>query len=129
MNSIIRIAVFIWAQNPPIGIAMERLKQMMDEGIDKNILFIRFEDLTSNPQDELNKIYDYFEVERYQHDFDNVKQLTQEDDTVHGIFGDHAIRREVKPVQEQHNKYLGIELSQNIVNTYPWFYEYFNYNI
>ena len=121
--------VDIWAQNPPIGIAMERLKQMMDEGIDKNILFIRFEDLTSNPQDELNKIYDYFEVERYQHDFQNVEQLTQEDDTVHGIFGDHAIRREVKPVQEQHNKYLGIELSQNIVNTYPWFYEYFNYNI
>ena len=120
--------VDIWAQNPPIGIAVERLKQMIDEGIDKNILFIRFEDLTSNPQTELNKIYDFFEIERYQHDFQNVEQLTQEDDTVHGIFGDHTIRKEVKPVHEQHNKYLGMELSQNIVNTYPWFYEYFNYN-
>ena len=119
--------VDLWSQTPPIGIAIERLKQMIDEGIDKNILFIRFEDLTSNPQIELDKVYDFFEVERYQHDFQNVEQLTQEDDTVHGIFGDHTIRKEVKPVPEVYNEYLGQELSQSIVNTYPWFYEYFKY--
>jgi len=118
-----------WAQTPPIGIAVERLKQMIDEGINKNILFIRFEDLTTNPQRELNKVYDFFGVDRYQHDFQNVEQITQEDDTVHGIFGDHTIRKEVKPIPEQYNEYLSQELSQNIVNTYPWFYEYFNYNI
>ena len=121
--------VDVWAQTPPIGIAVERLQQMIDEGIDKNILFIRFEDLTSNPQTELDKIYDFFEVDIYQHDFKNVEQLTHEDDTVHGIFGDHTIRKEVKSVPETYNKYLGQQLSQNIVNTYPWFYEYFNYNI
>jgi len=116
-----------WAQTPPIGIAVERLKQIIDEGIDKNILFIRFEDLTSNPQIELDKVYDFFEIKRYQHDFENVEQLTQEDDTVHGIFGDHTIRKEVKPVPEVYNKYLGQQLSQSIVNTYPWFYEHFQY--
>ncbi len=118
-----------WAQTPPIGIAVERLKQMIDEDIDKNILFIRFEDLTTNSQIELNRVYDFFSVDKYQHDFQNIEQITQEDDMVHGIFGDHTIRKEVQPVPEQHNEYLGQELSQNIVNTYPWFYEYFNYNI
>ena len=118
-----------WAQTPPIGIAVERLKQMIDEGIDKNILFIRFEDLTSNPENEINKVYDFFGVERYQHDFNNVEQLTQEDDTVHGIFGDHTIRKEVKPIPDQYNEYLGEQLSNSIVNTYPWFYEYFNYSL
>ena len=116
-----------WAQSPPIGIAIERLQQMMTEGIDKNILFIRFEDLTSNPQIELNRVYDFFSVERYYHDFKNVEQLTQEDDTVHGIYGDHKIRKEVKPVPETYNELLGPQLSQNIVNSYPWFYEYFKY--
>ena len=121
--------VDLWAQSPPIGIALERLQQMMTEGIDKNILFIRFEDLTSNPQTELDKIYDFFGVERYQHDFKNVEQLTQEDDTIHGIFGDHTIRKEVKPIPPTYNHYLGEELSQNIFNTYPWFNKYFNYNL
>ena len=119
--------VDLWAQSPPIGIALERLQQMMTERIDKNILFIRFEDLTSNPQVELNKIYDFFKVERYQHDFKNIEQLTQEDDTIHGVFGDHTIRKKVKPIPPTYNHYLGEELSQNIINSYPWFYKYFNY--
>ena len=119
--------VDLWAQSPPIGIALERLQQMMTEGIDKNVLFIRFEDLTSNPQVELNKIYDFFKVERYQHDFKNIEQLTQEDDTIHGVFGDHTIRKKVKPIPPTYNHYLGEELSQNIINSYPWFYKYFNY--
>ena len=119
--------VDLWAQSPPIGIALERLQQIMTEGIDKNILFIRFEDLTSNPQTELDKIYDFFGVERYQHDFKNVEQLTQDDDTIHGIFGDHTIRKEVKPIPPTYNHYLGEELSQNIINSYPWFYKYFKY--
>ena len=117
----------LWSQSPPIGIALDRLKQIIDEGIDKNILFIRFEDLTNNPQNELNKIYDFFNIERYKHDFQNINQITQEDDTVYGVFGDHTIRKEVKPVKELYNTILGKELSQNIVNTYPWFYEYFQY--
>ena len=119
--------VDIWAQSPPIGLAMERLQQMIIEGIDKNVLFIRFEDLTSNPQIELNRVYDFFSVERYFHDFKNVEQLTQEDDTVYGIYGDHKIRKEVKPVPETYNELLGPQLSQSIVNSYPWFYEYFKY--
>ena len=118
-----------WAQSPPIGIAIERLQQMITEGIDKNILFVRFEDLTSNPEIELNKIYDFFGVEKFKHDFQNVEQLTQEDDTLYGIFGDHKIHKEVKPVSESYNEYLGQQLSQNIVNTYSWFYEYFNYKV
>ena len=116
-----------WSLSPPIGIALERLQQIIDEGIDKKIHFVRFEDLTTNPQNELDKIYDFFQIENYQHDFKNIKQITQEDDTVYGVFGDHIIRKEVKPVKESYNEILGKELSQNIVNSYSWFYEYFQY--
>jgi sulfotransferase len=121
--------VDFWAETPPVGIAMEKLEQIITEGIDKNMLFIRFEDLTLYPQREIDRIYDYLNLERYKHDFQNVEQLTQEDDKIHGIFGDHKIRKKVKPVPEQYNEYLGQQLSQNISNTYPWFYEYFKYNI
>ena len=117
----------IWAESPPIGQSMDRLKEIIIQGIYKNIHFIRFEDLTSNPQNELNKIYDYLEVDRFNHDFKNIKQITEENDKIYGIFGDHKIRQVVEPVPAQYNKILGEELSQNIVNTYPWFYKYFNY--
>ena len=71
--------------------------------------------------------YDFFEIDRFKHDFNNVEQITKEDDTIHGIFGDHTIRKEVKPPTIDYNLVLGEELSQNIVNNYPWFYNYFKY--
>jgi len=66
-----------WAVCPPVGAAIEGIEQMITEGIDKKVLFIRFEDLTTDPQVELDKIYDFFGLESYEHDFKNVKQLTQ----------------------------------------------------
>jgi sulfotransferase len=90
-------------------------------------LFVKFEDLTKNPQEELNRVYDYFGVERYQHDFNNIEQITQEDDRIHGIFGDHKIRQEVKPLKSQANEILGAPVCNWIKGNYSWFYDEFKY--
>jgi len=116
-----------WSKAQPVGPAIERLHQVLEEKTAQNMLFIRFEDLTSNPQTELNKIYDFFEIERYQHDFQNVEQITQENDAIYGIFGDHKIRKEVKPVTEPYKEYFSPQLNDEIVKNYSWFYKYFNY--
>jgi len=119
--------VDIWAKTPPIGLAIERIYQIIREGIDKKILFIRYEDLTHTPQQELEKIYNFLEVTPFKHDFNNVEQLTYEDDSVYGIFGDHTIKQKVEPTPSQSNIILGEIVSQNIKNNYKWFYDYFNY--
>jgi sulfotransferase len=117
----------IWANNVPVGISLDWLKDIIYQGIHNNILFVKFEHLTANPQNELNRIYDFFEIERFNHNFNNVEQSTQEDDTVHGIFGDHKIRQIVKPVESQANEILGSNICNWIENNYKWFYEVFKY--
>jgi len=82
-----------WVVSPPLGISFDWTRDLISRGLHKKILFIKYEDLTKDPQTELNKVYDFFEVERYTHDFSNIQQITQEDDKVHGIFGDHKIRQ------------------------------------
>jgi sulfotransferase len=116
-----------FADSPPVGLSMDWLKDIISQNIHKKILFIKFEDLTFNPQRELNRVYDFFEVERFEHDFDNVQQSTHEEDRIHGIFGDHKIRQQVRPLKSQAIEILGVELCESIKNTYPWFYEYFKY--
>jgi hypothetical protein len=39
-------------------------------------------------------IYQYLGISDFKHDFDNVEQSTQEDDSLYGIYGDHVIRKE-----------------------------------
>lgn len=112
---------------PPVGLSFDWLKDMISQNIHNNILFIKYEDLTKNPQTEINKIYDFFEVERYEHDFLNIQQVTHEDDKIHGIFGDHTIRQEVKPLKSQAKEILGAGACNWIRQNYDWFYTQFKY--
>jgi len=117
----------IWVSSPPVGLAMERLYQIIKEGIDKKILFVKFEDFTKNPGKEMERIYGYLGVPYFEHDFDDVAQLTMEDDSVYGIYGDHTIRKKIEPIQSDYNQILGVQASNWIKNNYQWFYEYFGY--
>jgi sulfotransferase len=117
----------IWVATPPLGISFDWLRDMVSQGIHKKILFIKYEDLTKNPQKEMDKIYDFFGVERYVHDFSNIEQITHEDDRIHGIFGDHKIRQEVKPLKSESKEILGLNVCNWIKNNYKWFYDEFKY--
>ena len=116
-----------WVNTQPVGLAFHRLFQIIKEGRDKQMLFIKYEDLTRNPQKEMDRVYNYLEVEPYQHDFDNVKQITKEDDEVYGVFGDHIIRQKIEFINPDYKEVLGHQASQWIRQNYGWFYEYFKY--
>ena len=115
----------IWADGLPVGIAMDRLKDIFQQGLDKHILFVRYEDLMSRPRETMDRVYDYLGVDRFDHSFDKIEQLTHEDDSVHGIYGDHTLREEFKMLPNDFEEILGIELSHKIKNTYQWFFNKF----
>lgn len=116
-----------WANSQPVGLAFQRLLQIIKEGKDKSMLFVKFEDLTRNPEKEMNNVYNYLEVEPFKHDFSNVEQITKEDDEIYGVFGDHKIKKEVGIVKTDYNEILGMNASKWIKQNYAWFYEYFRY--
>jgi sulfotransferase len=118
----------IWADGLPVGVSMDRLKDCIQQGIASKMLFIRYEDLMQNPEIEMKRLYEYFELPYYQsHDFENITQLTQENDLIHGIYGNHELRQKFEMKPDDYNEILGYELSQSIKNTYKWFYDYFGY--
>ena len=115
-----------WVVSPPVGLAMERLLEILRQGIDQQMLFIRYEDLCSNPRQELERYYAYLGLPYYEgHDFNNVEQITVEDDEVYGVFGDHTIRRQVQPQPSQALEVFGSDLCSWIRQRYSWFYERF----
>jgi len=116
-----------WMQSPPVGLAVERLNEIIRQGIDKNIHFVKFEELCSNPQTEFKKIYNYLGLPYFEHDFNNIKQYTQEDDSVYGIYGDHTIQSKLTPQKSKAKDVLGAELCKAIYKNNEWFYKYFNY--
>jgi sulfotransferase len=117
----------IWSQNPPVGMAIERLGEIIRLGNDSKILFVKFEDLCLYPDAEMTKIYNYLDIPYFQHDFDNIEQITKEDDTVYGTFGDHVIRTKLEPVTSRARSLLGKDVTDWIYNNYRWFFDKFHY--
>jgi sulfotransferase len=116
-----------WLAKPPLGLAIERLSEIIKRGFDRHILFIRYEDLTLYPQTTMTKIYNYLGVQDYKHDFEYVEQVTKEDDTVYGIYGDHTIRNKVMPLKSQADKVLGKEITKWIYDSFQWYFQRFGY--
>lgn len=123
----IKKRIELWASSPLVGGTLEKLKEVIDTGVAHNIFFIKYEDFTANPKAMMERVYAYLDIPNYKHDFKNILQITQEDDRVHGDFGDHTIRKEIKPLPSQAQEILGRQNCKDIMNTYEWYNEYFNY--
>jgi sulfotransferase len=113
--------------SPPVGPALEWLYDAVQQGYDQHMLFIRFEDFTRDPETEMKRVYHYLNLPYFQHDFDNVEQLTHENDVIHGIFGDHQIQPKIQPLAEDYTSILGFHNCDKIKQHYGWFYTRFNY--
>jgi len=117
---------FYMTQNP-IGTHIARTYDIISQGKDSQILFLKFEDLLTFPQETLNKVYDYLEVPRFVHTFDQINQITIENDRILGFGADHTIKNKLEPLKEDYLEVLGKHNCDYIVDSYPWFYQYFNY--
>lgn len=128
-NTTVNKRVDSWVASPPVGMALERLQQTMLEGINKEVLYIRAEDLTTNPQREMDKIYAYLGLPSYNHDFDNVEQSVKEDDSVYGLSRDlHTIKRKVQPITPDYNQVLGKPICNWVDSNFAWYQQKFGYD-
>jgi sulfotransferase len=117
-----------WLNTQPIGLALSRTLDIIQKGLDQKILFIKYETLISEPQKTMNRIYDYIEEERYQHDFNNLKKEVYEDSSHFGVYGDHNVSTFIKKFKPNDwQDILPHNISTNIKKGTDWFYEYFNY--
>jgi sulfotransferase len=103
-----------------VGLAYNRIKDALQRGFRDRMHFVHYEKLTAEPEKTLRAIYEFLEEPYFPHDFDNVKQITWENDEVYGIKGLHNIRSKVEPVKSRHLEILGAEVANLYKPPYPW---------
>lgn len=116
-----------WSVTHPIGHALPKLFQSILDRTAENFLFIRYEDLCTDPTTQIKRVYSYLDVPYFQHNYDHIPQITVEDDTVHGIYGDHTIRNTLSMLPNDSLDILGEYTCEWIYNNYRWFFDTFGY--
>lgn len=116
--------VTTWLNSQPVGLSMLRIYDAIQQGNFKHMYVVRYEDLVSEPEKVMEGVYKYIEEEPFQHNFSDIPQATHENDAFHD-FADHVIRPKLSKAETDPVEILGQDLSDNIVNSNKWFYDYF----
>tara|TARA_R110001599_G_scaffold10207_4_gene50577 strand:+ start:17345 stop:18169 length:825 start_codon:yes stop_codon:yes gene_type:complete len=118
----------MYMKNIPVSISLDRIQELFEMGLDGSVMFIRAEDLTSRPQEVMNEVYNILDVKRFEHNFDNIEQVTKENDVIHELDNElHTIKNKVEPIVEDYNEILG-EATCNFIDTeFEWYQKYFGY--
>ena len=122
-----RVSIWMSPQAKPVGHTLNNLKEVIHRGFNKDMLFVKFEDLTRSPKEVMQKIHNYLEIPYYNYDFNNIKQVTFEDDKFHGIYGDHIIKPKVKEVKSVAKQILGNRICNLLYERNKWYFDYFEY--
>ena len=91
----------------PVGIAYARLRDAVMRGFRDRLFFVHFEQLTTHPLQTMQAIYQFLGETSFPHDFENVTQVTAENDAVHGYPGLHTIRPKVEATPSRARQVLG----------------------
>jgi len=107
-----------WLSTPPVGIAIERLFEATSRFKDR-LHFVNADRLTNAPEKVMAEVWEYLEEEPFKHDFQNVEQYTKEHE-IGWPYGDHTIRKEVKPLPKDWDLVLGRNLADAIAQKFNW---------
>jgi sulfotransferase len=91
-----RVEVFLDAAQV-VGRSYIGIRDALTRGWASSMHFVDYEDLTRQPKQTLSGIYGFLGEKPFEHDFNQIDQVTYEDDLVHGFRDLHEIRPQVKP--------------------------------
>jgi sulfotransferase len=98
-----RVEVFLDAAQV-VGRSYIAIRDALTRGWASSMHFVDYEDLTRQPKQTLTGIYRFLGEEPLDHDFNQIEQVTYEDDLVHGFRDLHKIRPQVKPQASKWSK-------------------------
>ncbi len=101
----------------PVGLALNRLEDAFRRGMKNRIHLVPFNELTEQPDTVMKELYRFIGEDYFKHDFNNVEQVTQEDDEIHGYLNLHKIRKKVEPVPSRAVDILGLEIVELYTGT------------
>lgn len=80
-----------------LGQSYNGIKQAIMEGYDNNLHFVEYKDLVSQPQETLNKIYEFLGEEPFEHTLKGLSNPHRENDLqIYGLADMHDVRSEIK---------------------------------
>jgi len=97
-----RRADFLMRHDRDVSLSLKFMKQAVIAGYRHMFHFVDYDDFVNNPKKEIEKIYAFLEIENYNHEFENVKDVSGiSENSLTGIKHLHTIRPAVQKISRR----------------------------
>ena len=100
-----------------LGLSIARTRDALDRSISDRIILVPYKALTTNTQSVMDELHGHLGIDKFDYDISNVKQVTHEDDTVHGM-SLHKIRKQIEYVKPDWDEILTPHVCEMIAKEY-----------
>jgi sulfotransferase len=119
-SSIASRAYYYAGPDGAMGQAHRHIKDAIIMGYLDRFLFVDYSRFCNSPKAQTKRIYDFFELPHYDHDFQNLKQEEVYNDHAVGLPNLHKIKSEVNKTTVNCVEYLGLELYEQYNREIFW---------
>ena len=94
----------------------------------KNVMFIKYEELSCNPKNVMMQIYERLGIEYHEHDFEDIKNTAQDPDYLYLNKYPHEGSGKILPYNPNEWKaYVSEDLANTIMQRFPQYNSWFEY--
>lgn len=113
-------AYFFSGPNGNLGVAHTAIRDAIIEGYLDRMLFIDYNRFCNSPRSQTKRIYDFFELPEFTHDFTNIEQTANFNDSATGLPGLHRIKPKLERTTVNPVEFLGLDLYQQYNREIFW---------
>lgn len=113
-------AYFYAGPNGPLGLSHASIKDAITMGYLDRLLFVDYGRYCSSPKSQTKRIYDFFELPSFEHNFSRLEQTEHYNDVPVGLANLHKIKPELKKTTVNCVEYLGLDLYQQYNREIFW---------
>jgi hypothetical protein len=103
-----------------LGANHKNVKDAVTMGYLDRLLFVDYNRLCNTPKAQMKRIYEFLELDNYEHDFNNITQEEKYNDLAVGLPNLHKIKNSLDKTTVNCVEYLGLELYEQYNREIFW---------
>lgn len=119
-SSIASRAYFYANPEGPMGLSHRNIKDAITMGYIDRLLFVDYNRFCSSPKSQTKRIYDFFELPSFTHDFENIVQEEKYYDVSVGLPNLHKVKPSLQKTTVNCVEYLGLDLYEQYNREIFW---------
>lgn len=113
-------ALFYSGPSGFLGTSYQATKDAVTEGYLDRMIFVDYNRFCNTPKAQMKRIYDFFELSNFEHDFQNIKQTEVYNNLTTRLPDCHKIKSSIQRTVVNPVEYLGLDLYQQYNREIFW---------